>query len=144
MWKYRIKNRTFLHIKFRRDDCENILYNYIFNNISGMDNCSCLWYCWLFDSKRCPDLHCCDIKIPIICFVQVLIHIIILIFVNVFSLRQLLTIYLSCVAFYFLFLFLLNMIMFKFPTPNADGGECWHFSIPFLVFFILLMIMKFI
>ena len=96
------------------------------------------------DSKRCPDLHCCDIKIPIICFVQVLIHIIILIFVNVFSLKQLLTIYLSCVAFYFLFLFLLNMIMFKFPTPNADGGECWHFSIQFLVFFILLMIMKFI
>ena len=95
-------------------------------------------------SKRNPDLCCFDLKIQVICFLNVLIHIIILIFVNVFSLKQLLTIYLSCVAFYFLFLFVLNMIMFKFPTPNADGGECWHFSIPFLVFFILLMIMKFI
>ena len=96
------------------------------------------------DSKRCPDLHCCDIKIPIICFVQVLIHIIILRFVNVFPIKRLFTIYLSCVAFYFLFLFLLNMIMFKLPTPNAEGGDCWDFFAVFSIFFILLMIIKFI
>ena len=93
-------------------------------------------------SKRNPDLRYCDIKIPIICFVQVLIHIIILRFVNIFPMKRLFTIYLSCVAFYFLFLFLLNMIMFKFPTPNGEGGECWHFFVPFSVFFLLLMMIK--